>query len=110
SFASFVASVHSLYKPESHTKAICDPVWQSALAEELITLHQTHTWDLVPLAAGKRAIGSCWVYKIKTKSDGSIERYKSRLVTKGYCHTPRQGLDGIRVWRRDFIEHLKYKA
>ncbi|GJW97743.1 ribonuclease H-like domain-containing protein [Tanacetum coccineum] len=26
------------------------------------------------------------------------------------CHTPRRGLDGIRIRRRDFIEHLKYKA
>ncbi|GKD95071.1 gag-pol polyprotein [Tanacetum coccineum] len=55
-----------------------------AMAEELSALHQTHTWDLVPLTEGKCAIGSRWVYKIKTNSVGFIERYKARLVAKGY--------------------------
>ncbi|GJW13119.1 retrovirus-related pol polyprotein from transposon TNT 1-94 [Tanacetum coccineum] len=58
------------------------PIRIRCLVEELTTLHQTHTWVLVSLMAGKRAIGSRWVYKIKTKSDGSIERYKARLVAK----------------------------
>nr|GEV58535.1 Gag-Pol polyprotein [Tanacetum cinerariifolium] len=64
-------------------RAVCDPLWQVSMAEELAALHQTQTWDLVPLLAGKRAIGSRWVYKIKTKFDGSIERYKAHLVAKG---------------------------
>ncbi|GKB38257.1 receptor-like serine/threonine-protein kinase SD1-8 [Tanacetum coccineum] len=34
----------------------------------------------------------------------------SDIFIQIYCHTPRRGLDGIRVRRRDFIEHLKYKA
>ncbi|GKA46039.1 retrovirus-related pol polyprotein from transposon TNT 1-94 [Tanacetum coccineum] len=58
SFASFVAFVHNLHEPESYTKAVCDPLWQGAMAKELTALHQIFTWDLVPLLAGKRAIGS----------------------------------------------------
>ena len=40
--------------------------------------------DLVPLPLGKSVVGYCWVYKIKINFDGSIERYKVRLVAKGY--------------------------
>jgi hypothetical protein len=50
--------------------------------EELFALHKTDTWDLVPLPSGKSVVGYRWVYKIKTNSDGSIERYKVRLVAK----------------------------
>nr|GEV34717.1 peptidase family M48 family protein [Tanacetum cinerariifolium] len=52
------------------------------MAEELVALYQSQTWDLVPLLVGKRDIGSRWVYKIKTKPDGSIEIYKACLVSK----------------------------
>jgi hypothetical protein len=51
--------------------------------EELSVLHKTNTWDLVPLPPGKSVVGCCWVYKIKTNSDGFIEWYKARLVAKG---------------------------
>jgi hypothetical protein len=55
------------------------------MIEELQALEKTHTWDLVDLPRGKSVIGCKWVYKIKNKSDGTIEQYKARLVAKGYA-------------------------
>ena len=55
------------------------------MTEELQALEKTHTWDLVDLLRGKSAIDCKWVYKIKTKFDGTIERYKTRLISKGYA-------------------------
>lgn len=51
---------------------------------ELSALDQNNTWDLVELPPGKKTIGSKWVYKIKLRSNGSLERYKARLVAKDY--------------------------
>ena len=42
---------------------------------------------LVDLLVGKRPVGCKWVYTIKYKTDGSLERYKVRLVAKGYTQT-----------------------
>lgn len=54
------------------------------MTEELFALHKTNIWELVPLSPRKCVIGFRWIYKIKTKSDGSIEYYKARLVAKGF--------------------------
>ncbi|XP_073109565.1 uncharacterized protein [Elaeis guineensis] len=61
------------------------------MGAELTTLQQNGTWTLEHLPLGKKPIGSRWVYKIKYKADGSIERYKARLVAKRY--TQIEGLD-----------------
>ena len=52
------------------------------MVKEFVVLHKTDTWDTVPLPPRKCVIGSRWIYNIKTKSDGSVERYKSRFVAK----------------------------
>jgi hypothetical protein len=58
---------------------------------ELQALKDNGTWSFTPLPAGKTPIGCRWVFKIKHKSDGSIERYKTRLVAKGF--TQLEGID-----------------
>ncbi|KAL4038829.1 hypothetical protein IC575_002460 [Cucumis melo] len=61
-----------------------DPLWQKAMNDELQALEKTHTLNYVDLPTGKRPIGCKWIYKIKTHCNGTIERYKTRLVAKEY--------------------------
>jgi hypothetical protein len=60
------------------------PEWQLAMAEEIAALEHTGTWDLVSPPPGVCPIMCKWVYKIKTRSDGSLECYKTRLVARGF--------------------------
>lgn len=63
---------------------------------EIDILEKKHTWDLIPLPANKKPIYYKWVYKIKRMTDGTIERYKVRLVAKGY--TQQSGVDYLNTF------------
>lgn len=70
----------SISKLLSYSQAILDPNWIKAMDQEISALTDNHTLEIVDLPAGKTPIGCKWIYKIKYKADGSIERYKGRLV------------------------------
>jgi len=89
--SAWVSSLMDEEEPESFDDACENQHWMQAMQAELDSIHKNHTWDLVDLPAGKKAIGTKWVYKVKRKPNGTIDRYKARLVAKGYAQ--KKGID-----------------
>ena len=65
--------------------------WMTAMDRELESLGINDVWDLVELPEDRKAVGSKWVFKLKMNADGSVERYKARLVAQGF--TQKFGVD-----------------
>lgn len=61
------------------------------MQSQLQALKLTNTWSIVDLPPQKTSIGCKWVYPIKYLVEGSIDRYKARLIAKGY--TQLEGVD-----------------
>ncbi|KAE8720906.1 tir-nbs resistance protein [Hibiscus syriacus] len=78
-------------EPETFEEASQSSEWMTAMKEEIDALQQNKTWDLVPKIKDVKPISCKWVYKIKRHPDGSIERYKARLVARGFSQ--QYGLD-----------------
>jgi hypothetical protein len=74
-------------EPTCFEQAIGNPKWDNAMDEKVAALDANATWELVGLPKDKKVIGCKWVYKIKHNADGSMNKYKARLVTKGYAQT-----------------------
>lgn len=83
----FVHKLSSKHVPSTVQEALNDPKWIQAITEEMQALQKNGTWKLMPLPKGKKIMGCRWVFSIKHKVDGSIERYNARLVANGYTQT-----------------------
>lgn len=91
SHQAFLAAISSNEVPKSFNKAMQDPNWKEAMQKEIKALESNETWFLEELPKGKKAIDSKWVYKLKYKPNGEIERYKARLVARGFAQM--EGVD-----------------
>ncbi|KAK1440796.1 hypothetical protein QVD17_06628 [Tagetes erecta] len=80
----FLAAISSTDEPKTFKQAVQDENWRKAMEKEIRALEENGTWTLEELPEGKRAIDSKWVYKVKFKPNGEIERYKARLVARGF--------------------------
>ncbi|GKC97779.1 ribonuclease H-like domain-containing protein [Tanacetum coccineum] len=71
--------------------ALRDPNWKQAMCDEYKALIDNNTWVLVPRPPNVNIVRSMWLYKHKYNADGSLNRYKARLVANG--HSQQQGID-----------------
>jgi hypothetical protein len=78
--------------------------WKEAMNAEYNSLLENNTWTLTELPEDCKPIGCKWVYKKKFKSDGSIERFKARLVAQGFSQ--QEGID----YNETFAPVVKYKS
>jgi len=76
--------------------------WYITMQEEMKSLHENHTFELVKLPQGKRALENKWVFKLKSKENNSQPRYKARLVVKGLWSKRR-----VLILKRYFYPWLK---
>ncbi|XP_015124375.1 uncharacterized protein LOC107046295 [Diachasma alloeum] len=58
--------------------------WMRAVQEELDSLEENNTWELVERPENTNIIGNRWVFRTKYKADAAIDKFKARLVAKGY--------------------------
>eukprot|EP00253_Pinus_taeda_P036406 PITA_36406 len=58
--------------------------WKAAMKDEMMALGNNGTWDLVELPKDKKTMGCKWVFKLKRGVNDTEERYKAKLVGKGF--------------------------
>ncbi|XP_020970162.1 uncharacterized protein LOC110268382 [Arachis ipaensis] len=92
----FLLSLHSDVEPKPFKDVNQHSNWRSAMKDELDALELNKTWRLVDCATSIKPVGYKWVYRIKNKPDGSIDRYKTRLVAKGF--TQIEGVDFLETF------------
>ncbi|KAJ7942690.1 Retrovirus-related Pol polyprotein from transposon TNT 1-94 [Quillaja saponaria] len=86
-FKAFTTNLTEATIPATVHEALKDSRWRKAVKEELDALEKNKTWKITQLPTGKKTLGSKWVFTIKHKADGSIDRFKAHLVAKGFTQS-----------------------
>ncbi|GJU37394.1 ribonuclease H-like domain-containing protein [Tanacetum coccineum] len=92
----FSTNLNNSSEPTSYFEAIKNPNWIEAMNNEIEAINRNNTWTICDLPEGRKAVGSKWLWKIKYKSTGEIERYKARVVAKGFSQ--REGFDYLETF------------
>ena len=84
----FVANLESeIRTPTTVEEALNNPQidqWKAAMEAEMRSLQENQVYRQVPRPKGKKVEKSKWVFRIKLNVDGSVEKYKARIVAKGF--------------------------
>ena len=81
-FYTFLSSLSSVTIPKTVCEALAHLGWRQAMTDELSALHNSETWELVPLPSRKSIVGCTWVFIIKVGPDDTIDCLKACLVAK----------------------------
>lgn len=78
-----VLALHSaVYKLKTFREAVSDSKWVQEMKQEVVALEDNNTWAIVDFPPDKAPIGCKWIFKVKYRASGEIERYKPELVPK----------------------------
>ncbi|CAL1376492.1 unnamed protein product [Linum trigynum] len=77
-------AVEPIHVPSHYRYACGIPEWDNAMIEEIDALEENETWEVIPRTPDMSVVGCKWVFTVKLKPDGSLDRYKARLVAQGF--------------------------
>ncbi|KAI0993875.1 hypothetical protein K3495_g14309, partial [Podosphaera aphanis] len=80
--------INGISIPKTYKQAVNDKVhgklWKEAISNEIEALVSNRTWEEHVLPRGANLVSTKWVFTVKLKNDGTVERYKARLVARGF--------------------------
>ncbi|CAN1753617.1 Retrovirus-related Pol polyprotein from transposon TNT 1-94 [Linum perenne] len=91
SYQAFSTNLDSMKIPNNLQEALLVPEWKQAVMEEIKALEKNKTWTIETLPTGKKTVDCKWIFAIKYRADGKVDRFKARLVARGF--TQSYGID-----------------
>jgi hypothetical protein len=82
--------------PHTYEEAKKNHQWREAMDNEIAAIERNDSWELTVLPNNSRKIGVKWIYKTKLNEKGEVDKYKAKLVAKGYAH--QHGIDYTEVF------------
>ena len=83
----FMTSLDTSYIPRTYEEAMEDKEWRDSVADEADAMSKNGTWYESELPQGKKAVSCKWIFTIKYRPDGTVDRKKTRLVARGFTQT-----------------------
>ncbi|CRG92846.1 hypothetical protein PISL3812_09917 [Talaromyces islandicus] len=109
-FLTLAAEETEPFEPKTLRQAMNDTSWrewENAMIDEVNSLKQNKTWELVDPPRDRRVLSGKWVFKVKRGSHGEVVRYKCRWVVRGF--TQEEGIDYDETFA-SVVKPMSYKA
>ncbi|KAL4030974.1 hypothetical protein IC575_009229 [Cucumis melo] len=86
-FRVFTTSLDSTIIPKNIYTTLDCPEWKNVVMEEMKTLENNRTWEICALLKRHKTVGCKWMFSLKYKAYGTLDRHKARLVANGFTQT-----------------------